>query len=143
VAALFEALGTDVVATVDVHNLAAFQNAFRCRTEHLEAAGLFVAEPAPALADREVVVVAPDEGGIKRADAFRLRLSAALGKPVGVAFCEKYRRITLTDAGQAVLSSCRQLLELAEDVEHIAAIATGNRRASCALRHPAPSPRLS
>jgi DNA-binding transcriptional LysR family regulator len=33
------------------------------------------------------------------------------------------RRITLTDAGQAVLSSCRQLLELADDVEHIA----GNR----------------
>ena len=33
------------------------------------------------------------------------------------------RRIGLTDAGQAVLSSCRQLLELAEDVQHLA----GNR----------------
>ncbi len=33
------------------------------------------------------------------------------------------RRIALTDAGQAVLSSCQQLLELAEDVQHLA----GNR----------------
>jgi DNA-binding transcriptional LysR family regulator len=33
------------------------------------------------------------------------------------------RRIGLTDAGQTVLSSCRQLLELAEDVQHLA----GNR----------------
>lgn len=91
VAALFEAVGTDVVATIDVHNLAAFQNAFRCRTEHLEAAGLFVGALAPGLAGHEVAVVAPDEGGIKRADAFRRRLAASLGRPVGTAFCEKYR----------------------------------------------------
>ena len=32
VAALSEAVGTDTVMTLDVHNLAAFQNAFRCRT---------------------------------------------------------------------------------------------------------------
>ena len=37
VAALFEAVGIDTVMTLDVHNLAAFQNAFRCRPEHLEA----------------------------------------------------------------------------------------------------------
>jgi len=30
------------------------------------------------------------------------------------------RRITLTDAGDAALASCRQLLELAEDVRHVA-----------------------
>ena len=48
VATLFEAVGTDCVVTLDVHNLAAFQNAFRCRTEHLEAVALFVAEPRSA-----------------------------------------------------------------------------------------------
>jgi ribose-phosphate pyrophosphokinase len=42
VAALFEAVGTDRILTMDVHNLAAYQNAFRCRTDHLEAARLFV-----------------------------------------------------------------------------------------------------
>ena len=39
VAALFEAMGVDRVVTLEVHNLAAFQNAFRCRTEHLGARG--------------------------------------------------------------------------------------------------------
>ena len=49
VAALFEAVGTDAVMTLDVHNLAAFQNAFRCRTEHLEANMLFVEHFVPVL----------------------------------------------------------------------------------------------
>jgi ribose-phosphate pyrophosphokinase len=91
VAALFEAVGTDAVMTMDVHNLAAYQNAFRCRAEHLEANGLFVAHFAPLLQQRAVVVVAPDAGGIKRAEQFRQRLTQALGKPVGAAFAEKYR----------------------------------------------------
>jgi ribose-phosphate pyrophosphokinase len=91
VAALFEAVGTDAVLTMDVHNLAAYQNAFRCRAEHLEANGLFVAHFASLLQQRAVVVVAPDAGGIKRADQFRQRLTQVLGKPVGAAFAEKYR----------------------------------------------------
>jgi ribose-phosphate pyrophosphokinase len=91
VAQLFEAVGTDCVLTMDVHNLAAYQNAFRCRAEHLEAAPLFVAHLAPLLAGAEVAVVSPDAGGIKRAEAFRARLAAALGRPVGAAFAEKYR----------------------------------------------------
>src|SRR5688572_6269797 len=37
VAALFEAVGADRVVTLDVHNLAAYQNAWRIRADHLEA----------------------------------------------------------------------------------------------------------
>lgn len=91
VAALFEAVGTDCVATLDVHNLAAFQNAFRCRTEHLDANMLFVRHFAPLLQGHEVVVVAPDSGAIKRAEQFRQSLSSAMGTPVGAAFAEKHR----------------------------------------------------
>ena len=91
VAGLFEAVGTDRVVTIDVHNLAAFQNAFRCRTEHLEANGLFVDHFAALLRGQDVAVVAPDAGGIKRADRFRQRLGAALGRPVAAAFAEKHR----------------------------------------------------
>ena len=91
IAALFEAVGTDCVLTLDVHNLAAYQNAFRCRSEHLEAASLFVERLKPLLGNDDVVVVSPDAGGIKRADAFRQRLAASLGRPVGSAFAEKYR----------------------------------------------------
>jgi ribose-phosphate pyrophosphokinase len=91
VAELLEAVGTHCVVTLDVHNLAAYQNAFRCRTEHLEAAPLLVAHAAPLLRGEDVTVVSPDAGGIKRADAFRQRLAAALGRPVAAAFAEKYR----------------------------------------------------
>jgi ribose-phosphate pyrophosphokinase len=91
VARMFEAVGTDRVVTLDVHNLAAFQNAFRCNTEHLRADGLFVEHFVPLLSDGDAVVVSPDAGGIKRADRFRQRLSAALGRPVAAAFAEKHR----------------------------------------------------
>lgn len=91
VAAMFEAVGTDRVVTMDVHNLAAFQNAFRCRTDHLEAAALFVDEIVPRVGTDDVVVVSPDAGGIKRADAFRERLERALGRPVAAGFAEKHR----------------------------------------------------
>lgn len=91
VAGFFEAVGTDRVVTLDVHNLAAFQNAFRCRAENLEGAGLLAGHLAPSLQGDEVCVVSPDAGGIKRADRFRHRLAHALGRPVGAAFAEKYR----------------------------------------------------
>jgi ribose-phosphate pyrophosphokinase len=94
VAALFEAVGTDVVVTLDVHNLAAFQNAFRCGTEHLEARPLFVGHFAALLGARDVVdvvVVSPDAGGIKRSEKFRHGLMRVLGRQVDTAFAEKFR----------------------------------------------------
>jgi len=91
VAALFEAVGTDRVVTLDVHNLAAYQNAFRCRTEHLEARPLFVAALAPLLGNEAPVVVSPDVGGVKRAKHFRDALGRRLGTAVPVAFMEKQR----------------------------------------------------
>jgi ribose-phosphate pyrophosphokinase len=91
VASFFEAAGTDCMVTLDVHNIAAYQNAYRCRTEHLEAATLFVRHLLPGLGDGDAVVVSPDAGGIKRADALRQRLARALDRPIGMAFAEKYR----------------------------------------------------
>lgn len=91
VATLFEAVGTDRVVTLDVHNLAAYQNAFRCGTEHLEARPLFVAALAPRVGDAAVAVVSPDVGGVKRADAFRESLVRALGREVPLAIMEKTR----------------------------------------------------
>jgi ribose-phosphate pyrophosphokinase len=91
VAQLFEAVGTDCVVTLDVHNPAAYQNAFRCRAEELTANALFVAHFAPRLGATGVVVVSPDAGGIKRAERFRTALGRALERPIGAAFAEKYR----------------------------------------------------
>ena len=88
VAALFEAMGVDRVVTLEVHNLAAFQNAFRCRTEHLGARGIFADVLANQFADRQLVVVSPDLGGIKRANSYRDALARRLGRPVPAGFIE-------------------------------------------------------
>lgn len=102
-AALLEAVGVDAVLTVDVHNLAAYQNAFRIRSEHLEARPLFVAHFAGLLGrDEEAVVVSPDIGGVKRAEAFRESLAARLGRPVDSAFLQKKRSAGVV-SGEAVV----------------------------------------
>ena len=102
VAQLFEAVGVDRVVTMDVHNLAAFQNAFRLPTEHLEARGLFVDHVVPVLEDREPIVVSPDAGGVKRADRFRELLAERLAHDVPMAFLEKYRSEGMVSGGAVV-----------------------------------------
>ncbi|WP_022835740.1 ribose-phosphate diphosphokinase [Salisaeta longa] len=93
IAAMLEAVGADRVVTMDVHNLAAFQNAFRVGTDHLEARPLFVQHAAHTLSDEErLVVLSPDEGGVKRAARFAEGLRAALGRDIQTAFVEKIRR---------------------------------------------------
>jgi ribose-phosphate pyrophosphokinase len=91
VATLMEAAGADVVVTLDVHNAAAYQNAFRVRAEHLEGQSLFVRHFVPLIADDPVAVVSPDSGGAKRADSLRRALATALGRDVNLVFLEKRR----------------------------------------------------
>jgi ribose-phosphate pyrophosphokinase len=91
VAQLFEAVGVDQVLAIDVHNPAAFENAFRCRTMNLEALPLFAAHMADTLQDQAVTVLSPDAGGLKRADALRRSLAKALAQPVALGLMEKRR----------------------------------------------------
>lgn len=93
VAMLFEAVGVDRIVTIDVHNLAAFQNAFRCAADHLEARPLFARHFAAVLGEEPVVVLSPDVGGMKRADAFRQTLASALGREPELGFMEKRRAL--------------------------------------------------
>jgi len=90
VASMFEAVGTDAIVTLDVHNPAAYENAFRCPTVALTAAPLFI-DYARALREETLCVVSPDPGGTKRADIFREALEAALKRPIGKAFVDKRR----------------------------------------------------
>jgi ribose-phosphate pyrophosphokinase len=90
VASMFEAVGTDDIVTLDVHNPAAFENAFRCPTVALTAAPLFV-EYVRSLADERLCVVSPDPGGTKRADIFHEALQTELGRPIGKALADKRR----------------------------------------------------
>ena len=91
VAQMFEACGTDAVITLDVHNVAAFENAFRCPVSNLEAIPLFVDHFARLLRHERVAVVSPDIGGAKRAEQFRRALAAELDEEPTAAFVEKRR----------------------------------------------------
>lgn len=103
VAQLFEAVDTDRVITMDVHNLAAFQNAFRCRTDHLEATKPFVAYFASLLKEEpQITVVSPDIGGMKRAERFRQALGRILNRELKMAFLEKARAKGVMRAGRLI-----------------------------------------
>jgi ribose-phosphate pyrophosphokinase len=102
VAALFEALAVDRMVVVDVHNPAAYQNAFRIPTVHLSAAPLLVEALASRVGERDVVVVSPDAGGVKRADHFREVLEQQLERPVGFALMEKFRSEGVVRSGAVV-----------------------------------------
>lgn len=91
IAALFEAVGISRVIVVEVHNVVAFENAFRIPTCHIETAPLLAAHFAPLLRGEPVVAVSPDAGGAKRAEQFRQALEQLTGQKVGSAYMEKYR----------------------------------------------------
>jgi ribose-phosphate pyrophosphokinase len=90
-AQILEAVGIDAVMTLDVHNIVAFQNAFRCRSHHLDTRRLFAMHILDLTGDGPVVVASPDPGGVKRAQLFRETLEAMLDRPIGQAFMEKRR----------------------------------------------------
>lgn len=90
-AMLVEAMGIDAVMTVDVHNPAAFQNAFRCPTHSLDTRRLFANHMRKQCGHGPVVVASPDPGGVKRAQGFKEMLEPMLGRELGAAYMEKRR----------------------------------------------------
>ncbi|MEP9370725.1 ribose-phosphate diphosphokinase [Mesorhizobium sp. KR1-2] len=91
VAQLFEAVGTDRVLVVDVHNFAAFQNAFRCGTIHLDARRLFCPIIRSLADDMLITIFSPDGGGVKRAQLLKETFEADTGLEAGFGFMEKRR----------------------------------------------------
>jgi ribose-phosphate pyrophosphokinase len=93
VAELLEAAHCDCIISLDVHNPAAFDNAFRVPTIHLTALPLMADHFAQleTAADARLSVVSPDVGGIKRAQIFRELLAARTGREIDLAFIEKRR----------------------------------------------------
>jgi ribose-phosphate pyrophosphokinase len=99
-AQLIEAAGIDAVVTLETHNVAAWDNAFRIPAVHLVPHDLFT-EPARAFAgDAPLAVVSPDPGGVKRAQLFREHLEAKLGREIGSAWLEKRRSAGVVSGSQ-------------------------------------------
>ncbi|HUI58638.1 MAG TPA: ribose-phosphate diphosphokinase [Steroidobacteraceae bacterium] len=102
VAQLLEAAAVDRVITLDAHNSAALDNAFRVPVDHLSATPMFVDQVARLLPAAEIAVASPDVGGVKRAQIFRELLERSLGREVEFAFIEKRRAGGAVSSGRVV-----------------------------------------
>ncbi len=116
VAMLFEAVGTDGVVAVDVHNPSAFENAFRCVIEHLEARHAFVTPVAEFVGSDPTLVLSPDSGGVKRAERFRESLERKLGRAVGNGFMEKKRSGGTVSGEQLVAEVAGKTVVIVDDL---------------------------
>ena len=131
VAQLMEAAGVAQLVTVEAHNIAAVENAFRCPVWHVPLHQLFAGE-APALAEAGPLAVAsPDPGGLKRAQAWQEDLAERLRRPVALAMVDKRRSEGVVSGGELVAGDVRgHEVLLVDDL-----IATGGtvQRAAAAL----------
>jgi ribose-phosphate pyrophosphokinase len=132
VAQLFEAVGTAQIIVLEAHNVAAFQNAFRCPTIHLEAHRCF----DPWVAEQfdkgvPLAVASPDPGGVKRAQLWRESLEKVHSRPVGFAMIDKWRSAGVVSSDNLVAGDVKGMTVLLMDD----LIASGDtmRRAAVAL----------
>lgn len=132
VAALFEAVAADRVVVLDVHNEAAFDNAFRCETIRLEAAVSFADHLALTDTSSRIVVASPDTGGIKRAQRLREVLERKVGRSIDFAFMEKRRALGIV-SGETFTGDVRDSNVLIFD--DLIASGTTILRAAQAARH--------
>ncbi len=132
VAQLFEAVGTSQVIVLEAHNVAAFQNAFRCTTMHLEAHHAFDTMVSELAGDEALAVASPDPGGVKRAQLWRESLEKTLMRPVGFAMVDKRRSAGVVSSENLVAGEVGGMTVLLLDD----LIASGEtmKRAAVALR---------
>jgi ribose-phosphate pyrophosphokinase len=145
VARLVEAVGVDEVVTIDPHDTATFENAFRCRKRSLAAAPVFAAHFAERLArDERVVVLSPDAGGERRAREFAALLAEQTSRATALAFMEKQRgggrvsgSLFAGDVAGATVVIYDDMISTGETVVRAveAALARGARAVHCAATH--------
>ena len=132
VAQLFEAVGVSQIIVLEAHNVAAFQNAFRCPTVHLSAHPVFGELAKEFAATAPLVVASPDPGGVKRALLWREALEEQLDRPVNFAMIDKRRSAGVLSGSQLVAGDVEgATVLLLDDL-----IASGEtlRRSATALR---------
>ena len=134
VAQLFEAIGTDALIVLEAHDVAAFQNAFRRSTIHLEAHRVFDPIVATMADAGPLAVASPDPGGVKRALLWRESLEARLGRPLSFAMVDKRRSQGIVSsqslvAGDVAGATVLLLDDLIASGETMTRAATALRRA--------------
>ena len=90
-ATALQSIGTDRVVTMDIHNLAAFENSFRCPTVNLETTELFE-DYFYRTANYDIdSIVSPDLGGIKATRRFTDAYSRLSGRTLRFSVMDKRR----------------------------------------------------
>jgi len=121
VATLLEAVGADRVIVIEVHNVAAFENAFHCSTQHIETAELFADYFEPLARRGSTIAISPDAGGVKRVELFRRALERKSSAPIDNGFIEKYRAGGIVTGGALIGSVAGKTAIILDDL-----ISTGN-----------------
>ena len=132
-AQLIEAVGIDQLMALEVHNVAAFQNAFRIPPLHLDAHRVFDTVLPEIAGEARLAVASPDPGGVKRAQLWRESLETLLARPVGFAMVDKRRSRGEVSSSNLVAGDVAGMrVLLLDDL-----IASGDtmKRAALALRH--------
>lgn len=132
VAQLFEAVGCDALMTLEAHNAAAFDSAFRIRAVSLSPNALYTEAALQFVGAEPLAVASPDVGGVKRAQLWREALERAAGRPVGQAFVDKRRAAGVVSGGETVTGPVEGVTVLIVD-DLIATFGTIDR-AAAALR---------
>ena len=133
VAQLFDAVGVSQLIVLEAHNVAAFQNAFRCPTVHLSAHSVFGELAQEIAGTGPLAVASPEPGGVKRALLWREALEVRLVRPVNFAMIDKRRSAGVLSGGKLVAGEVEgACVLLLDDL-----IASGETlvRSAAALRH--------
>jgi len=132
VAQLFDAVGTAQLIVLEAHNVAAFQNAFRCMTLHLEAHHAFDRLVGELVGNEALAVASPDPGGVKRAQLWRESLEKTLRQPVGFAMVDKRRSAGVVSSENLVAGDVAGMTVLL--IDDLIASGDTMRRAAVALK---------
>ena len=132
VAQLFDAVGTAQLIVLEAHNVAAFQNAFRCPTLHLDAHRSFHRLAVALAGNQALAVASPDPGGVKRAQLWREALEKTLAQPVGFALLDKRRSAGVVSSENLVAGDVAGMRVLL--VDDLIASGDTMRRAAVALK---------
>lgn len=110
-----ESAGVDALITLEPHNPAAFDNAFRIPARTVAAHRVLLAAAIEAAGDCELVLASPDPGGIKRAQLWREAVESRTHRPAGFAMLDKRRRAGDLEGAFAVCGEVRDATVLLVD----------------------------